>query len=118
MPAERALDLDALQQLCDAATPRPWVYSELLASIGGRDGAPVCVMSASRLDEAADEQNPQAAWDGEFIEAARDALPKLIAEVRRLQGALQLPVCLECCDKLCGSHCRLCGAAFDQDEGP
>lgn len=83
------LDLDALQRLCDAATPGPWVYSELLASIGGRDGALVCAMTTSRLDEAGDEQNPQAAADGEFLEAARDALPKLIAKVRDLERRME-----------------------------
>ncbi len=111
-----ALDLDALQRLCDAATPGPWVYSELLASIGGRDGALVCAMTTSQLDEAGDEQNPQAAADGEFLEAARDALPRLIAKVRELQAAELSALCAlaKANDRAHLAECRLQDVEVEQ----
>jgi hypothetical protein len=69
--------LDELERLCNAATPGPWmsrsgsVWSEC-------DRNPVCdVDMGSSLDDAPDAL---------FIAAARHALPKLIAEVRRLRG--------------------------------
>jgi hypothetical protein len=74
-----ALDLDALQKLCDAATPAPWDcdfgdYNVLLAPDGER------VMVAAGDRHWATHQ-----FNASFIAAARDALPKLIAEVRQLR---------------------------------
>lgn len=69
-------DLDELQKLCDSATPGPW------ESLGGSVWHPksnhssVCDVDAG----AGDDTLP----DARFIAASRDALPKLIAEVRQL----------------------------------
>lgn len=81
--APDALDLDALQALCDAATSGPWEYDgpRLAIFTPGRLG--VCEFVDSDVEQAADDAN------GAFIAAARDALPKLIAEVRRLQAREQ-----------------------------
>jgi len=70
------LDLDALQRLCDAATPGPWT-SERGSVWGSSTRLSVCdVELGSTQDDLADAL---------FIAAARDALPKLIARVRQLE---------------------------------
>jgi len=85
-PPATPLDLDALQALCDAATPGPWrchrftadspcdriLASEDLADevIGAHYG------EALRIDPK----------DAAFIIAAREALPRLIGRVRELEA--------------------------------
>jgi hypothetical protein len=64
--SEPALDLDELQRLCDAATEGPWSY----------DGAGRVTGCGPLMPEG----------DAQFIAAARDALPKLIARVQQLQS--------------------------------
>jgi hypothetical protein len=72
VPAD-TLDLDELQRLCDAATPGPWnvVVFELDRAAWGS------------YEPTTEQHNA----DMRLVDAARDALPKLIAEVRRLRGA-------------------------------
>lgn len=74
------LDLDKLDLLCQDATPGPWVYyrgsiisfyTERSELVGTFDGG---------------EDWPQS-YDINFITEARDAMPALISEVRRLRGA-------------------------------
>jgi hypothetical protein len=86
---EDALDLDALQRLCDAATPGPWDGGS--AIVENCDGLTVCEFS----DPAADASER----DADFICAARDALPKLIARVRELEARFD-----ECLDELEQEH--------------
>lgn len=76
-----ALDLDALQRLCDAATADEWEFDEAELVVRTVHGPIVCdVDCGSRECDVA---------DGRFIATARDALPKLIAEVRRLRGEVR-----------------------------
>jgi len=71
--------LDELERICQAATPGPWIVDDDTESVVTTDdGAIICASG----DVAADE----ARRDADFICAARHALPKLIAEVRRLQA--------------------------------
>lgn len=74
--AAESADLDELQRLCDAATPGPWTV----------DGAYVeCPLGTVAVcTDGATKPQPEAC----FMAAARDALPKLIAEVRRLRVQL------------------------------
>lgn len=74
-------DLAELQRLCDAATSGPWEYADDASQVlfgKGTHGGVVCEFP----DPAADATEN----DANFIAASRDALPKLIAEVRQLRG--------------------------------
>jgi hypothetical protein len=71
--------LDELERLCHAATPGPWTsHQGSIWSASSRN--PICDIDAG----SPDEYDP----DARFIEAARHALPKLIAKVRELQAEL------------------------------
>ncbi len=70
------LDLDAIEALANYATPGPWtndcygrIVSPTIHVVRGQGG---CKIYA----------------DAEFIATARDAVPALVAEVRRLRAAL------------------------------
>jgi hypothetical protein len=78
-----ALDLDALQRLCDAATCGPWEADDGSMTVRSDDVVVCDVDTGLREGDLA---------DAAFISAARDALPKLIARVRELQAEA---------DKLC-----------------
>jgi len=85
MPSTDAADafagyLDELERLCRAATPGPWTsHQGSIWSASSRN--PICDIDAG----SPDEYDP----DARFIEAARHALPKLIAKVRELQAELE-----------------------------
>jgi len=103
VPGERDLggsDLDALQALCDEATSGPWdgEYGDY-DCLTAPDGQAVVIMGGYR-DAGTHQRNAR------FVAAARDALPKLIAEVRRLRT---MPVCSECNDLREGARCGACG---------
>jgi len=68
-------DLDKLEQLSTVATPGPWV-----ADMAG--------IRAPNHDSVADawSDNPH---DAAFIAASREAIPALIAEVRRLRAEIE-----------------------------
>jgi len=115
-----ALDLDELQRLCDAATPGPWKFGDGYAwfTVDGPDGREVC-----ETGDATDAAH----HDGAFIAAARDALPKLIAEVRRLREAervnrLWIPaarrnaICFACNLKRNRSVCGDCRSRLREDD--
>jgi hypothetical protein len=74
--------LDELERLCEAATPGPWAIDENRDGLRAANGNPIAETwnGTRRLDDA------------RFIEAARYALPKLIAFVRTadLDGAASL----------------------------
>lgn len=71
-------DLDHLDALHAAATPGPWHLTDSSA-----------IVAPLTADEIADVWEPTAASrNGEFIEAAREALPALVDEVRRLRAEL------------------------------
>lgn len=88
--------LDQLQALCDAATPGEWHDDgrsvERIAELGVDDDGILCgVYTREYYNEDRNRQNTR------FIAAARDAVPKLIAEVRRLQAEID------------GHYCDACG---------
>jgi hypothetical protein len=72
--------LDELERICEAATPGPWTRDEHGDGLIAPGHHPVAEAwgGASRFDNA------------RFIEAARHALPKLIAKVRELRAELEL----------------------------
>lgn len=79
--------LQALEQLTDAATEGPWCLRithagvavvALAPSMPGRTRPEVSVLEASSL-------TPEQMANWEFMAAAREAVPMLIAEIRRLR---------------------------------
>jgi hypothetical protein len=70
--------LDELERLCQAATPAPWKLHDGEDELTAPDGHTVVETfgGISRFDNA------------RFIEAARHALPQLIATVRELEAEL------------------------------
>lgn len=71
--------LDEIEALCAAATPGPWHLTD--------SDAIVAPLTATKI---ADVWEPtQATRNGEFIETARDAMPALLAEIRRLKAQRQ-----------------------------
>ena len=71
-------ELVMLEQMCDAATPGPWVADEYEEGLDDPTGL-VYVWARDSWPCLADCDCAP------FIAAAREWLPKLIAEVRRLQ---------------------------------
>jgi hypothetical protein len=83
--------LEELEQLELAASPRPWT-----SWVEGRDALGGDSFIAARGEPDADiyvhirvdsQDHPASAADADFIAAARNAIPDLIAEIRRLRGA-------------------------------
>jgi hypothetical protein len=79
-------DLQELERLCIEASPAPWV-----ASVEGRDhtsGDSVILIGDPREDDmyVTRDSGMASAADLDFIAAARNALPRLLAEVRRQWG--------------------------------
>ena len=84
------IDLDAIIAHADAATPGPWVAITTGAQHGDHwyvaaDGAAV---AATRSDDVGGAGRRQA--DAEFIAEAREWVPALVAEVKRLRTRLDL----------------------------
>lgn len=69
------MKIKELAALCDAATPGPWTVEVSDDST---------LVTSSHWDIAFDVSNP----DAEFIAAAREAIPALIARVKELEMAL------------------------------
>ncbi|WTE70215.1 hypothetical protein OH775_27410 [Streptomyces sp. NBC_01615] len=102
--ADGGLDLDAIDELCAAATPGPWFVRSLdddhamnlvavstVEDTGRGERWPAfdhgeivaaTLVQQPRYVDCADER-----WDenAAFIAMARDAVPRLVAEVRRLR---------------------------------
>jgi len=74
-------ELERLQQLCDAATAGPWT-----ASIEGRDHDAGSSFIATVGDDI--ELIGATHADYDFIASARQAVPRLLAEVRSLRARL------------------------------
>jgi hypothetical protein len=117
------IDLDALQKLCDEATPGPWKMCPKRVYFIAPDGSPVCdvddfdnygPIELRGHGAEVSGNRPAGSMDAnaDFICAARDALPKLIAKVRELQRAR---VCLLCQEKRTSTHCADCGGELRQD---
>lgn len=102
MPDEQLLtdaELEAMEARDTAATPGPWIaYMETRFGTGGES-----MIQIQRDDDIEDEiylnhlvgnvritsPNAQLDNDIDFIAAARQDMPRLIAEVRRLRKALR-----------------------------
>lgn len=87
MSSADALDLDALRELCAAATEGPWTWSGVYLE-GGPSGyrdviSPGDVKCGSYCQGGTSVVEIASA-DADFIAAARSAVPALIAEVERL----------------------------------
>lgn len=111
-PAHEDLDLDAIEQLCEAATPGPWFVRNLddghamnLVAVSTaqdtgraerwpgfdhRELIAATLVQQPRYVDCADER-----WDenAAFIAMARDAVPQLVAEVRRLRLLVEYGAC-------------------------
>lgn len=90
-------DLTAIEKLCARATTGPWVFDDDSPAepyVADPDGRVVCELNATDLVDGAENRGAVMRDNGEFIAAARDALPKLIAKVRELEAREQrlLPV--------------------------
>lgn len=93
-------ELDALQALCDGATPGPWD-----STLTFRDRYYIKTPSYGVRDFCCLTGDLERKVDADFIAASRTALPELIAEVRRLQHyedwarrIAKLPCCNDCAD--------------------
>lgn len=80
------LDLDAIEKRAEAASPWPWRSDDLRHRNGGRFGIRAAGSLAGIATVLADGRHP--AEDAAFIVAAREDVPALVAEVRRLLEAL------------------------------
>jgi len=86
-------ELTALEKLCDAATPGPWTIDDaprLQGSINaGIHQVAAAMGQAAMHDRRGDTAEVQRA-NAAFIAIARDTLPALLAELRRLRAAMSL----------------------------
>lgn len=111
-PVSDDLDLDAIEELCAAATPGPWFVRNLdddhamnMVGVGTvedsgraqrwpdfdhRELIAATLVQHPRYVDCADER-----WDenAAFIAMAREAVPRLVAEVRRLRRLLEYGAC-------------------------
>ncbi|NMP22222.1 hypothetical protein [Sulfobacillus harzensis] len=77
-------ELERWQALCDAATPGPWSWDGL-DLVGGQEPNK-SVIPRVAPDAYGEWYANWAKDDVRFVATARDAMPALIAEVRRLRG--------------------------------
>jgi len=88
--------LDQWQALCDAATPGPWIAQR----VGGMhmDGTPDAMIVEAQVEgiwerllqtSIGPADRRQRAVNAEFAAVAREAIPALIAEVRRLRDEIE-----------------------------
>lgn len=75
-------ELNRLEALANAATPGPWRHQTAANADAPDDHGAVKAGGALLIDDAPDV-------DCAFVCAARDAVPALVAEVRRLRAALK-----------------------------
>jgi hypothetical protein len=76
-------ELDGLEALTRAASPAPWI-AETGPAIGGPDFIMITDYDDSQPDMYVQhDDRPAPAADLKFIAAARNSVPRLIAEVRR-----------------------------------
>ena len=75
-------DLAAIEALANAATPGPWRHQTAANADAPDDYGAVKVGGTLLIDDAPDA-------DCAFVCAARDAVPALVAEVRRLRGLVE-----------------------------
>lgn len=92
-------ELDKLKRLANAALPGPWVV------VRGSSGRVVWIENKAGCEvvDTADTGIVCRHEDANFIAAAREAVPRLIARVRELEDLLDEPPCDHCnnCDEGC-----------------
>jgi hypothetical protein len=76
-------ELDELETLANAATPGPWLAQGVLGRVMW-----ICTDSGCNVVCAEDREMDFRMEDGEFIAAAREAIPRLIARVRELEAEI------------------------------
>jgi hypothetical protein len=123
--------LDELEQLCNAATPGPWTLDEHQRFVVDPDGGCVFELEYALSRGAVVSTVPSNASlaCAHLAIAARHALPKLIAKVRRLADSAALaeqraqalmrmtaPVCSNCNAKRTGTQCADCHGELWEDE--
>jgi len=117
--------LDELERVCQAAPPEPWELDSSELYVLGHAARPLFVLET---DDGGDSTTAAVAA-GRFVVAARHALPRLIAEVRRITELEQLheervrvfmrmagPVCFDCNAKRVGTKCADCLGELWEDE--
>lgn len=77
--------LDAIQEYMDRATRGPW-EGDAEMIIGYLDGRRVDIAECRRGFNGGPANEEEAVWNMRFIVAARDDLPVLLAELRRLRA--------------------------------
>jgi hypothetical protein len=91
LASQGATDLERWAALAAAATPGPWRMDRgedgtlFIAKNGWGGGGPNLYRGKGDNGFRADPYYPQDEADGEFIAAAREAVPELIQRVRRLE---------------------------------
>jgi hypothetical protein len=82
-------DLRELERLSNAAAPGPWAVDHVKAGVESyaviHAGGTICVESEGEPGDFDQELRDMIVADFAFIAAAREAVPKLVAEVRRLR---------------------------------
>jgi hypothetical protein len=80
-------ELSELESLVEAASPGPWI-AEYGPAIGGPDFIMITDWDDTQPDMYVEHDGrPAPVSDLRFIAAARNYVPRLIAEVRRCRGA-------------------------------
>ena len=83
------IELDELERLISAASPAPWI-AHVGPGIGGDDVIWLGGTDDSQPDMyVRHEGQPAPSSDFEFIAAARNYLPRLVLEIRRLRDSQQ-----------------------------
>jgi hypothetical protein len=118
MILEPSTHIDAIEARANAATPGPWWAEEHRHTITG-DAEWVVWMREDKMSD----NTILGEEDAEFIAHAREDVPKLIAEVRRLQakigGMIRLMSCVcEVAEPPDGCECAGCqeAAALREEE--
>lgn len=112
-----AIDLDAIRARCDKATAGPWWASDPLSVEAdsayavcrdtGEARAEIVVITLGDCDQGLDISRTDREADSEFIAAARQDVPALLAEVARLHADLAEA----------RATCT-CGTSYETYEGP
>jgi hypothetical protein len=82
----QSLDLDAIEARAEAATPGPWTTDGWEIYQGTGDGAPDLMRWVGETCRADDYDGSRA--DAAFIAHAREDVPAMAAEIRRLRAEL------------------------------
>lgn len=85
-----SVDLDAVERATEAATAKPWVVKRAgslvwVSSKGAQVELRNHVLRAHDVDILADDDYSTKAADAEFLALARNVLPAMTAELRRLR---------------------------------